>query len=167
MSIQVTRDGQIVPIWQGLAPVAGRDVPLGYSEVFLAGAELQDEQVTEDLLELVKKGEVPGLRHFSGDAPALDALPVPDKDSGRGPAFDPDRAAEVAEERDKLDAENLRAEAQAGDGDGEYDPSEYTQEQVLNYLETADKDEVERVQAIEADGQNRKKIREFEPKEEE
>ena len=45
---------------------------------------------------------------------------------------------------------------------GAYDPSDYNQDEVLEYLASADPEEVERVKAIEASGKGRHKIAEFE-----
>ena len=135
--IRVEKTGLIVPLVQGYTEVAGRKVALGYGEVKTAGVELRDDQVGEDLLERVKAGEVKGMAYY--------------KDGEDPPALPAD-ASPSSQETDKRQASE------------EYDPSEYTQDSVLNYLETASADEVERVKAVEAEGQNRKKIAEFKPK---
>jgi hypothetical protein len=150
MPVKVIKDGQMVERLSGDASLGlgDRKVRVGYTTIEYAGAILADDQVDDQLLELVKDGEVPGLAYFDDEDEAREAgepEPTP------VPLSAADAAASVGV--------GLASEPDlAQDNPDEYDPSSYNQAQVLEYLADADDDEVERVQAAERSGQNRQGI---------
>lgn len=141
MSVRVDRDGKIVPLFQGTTLVHGNPVPIGFSEAMHAGTVLADDQLEPEVLERIKAGEVAGLSWHEEDDPG----PPPG-------AF----SADVPEVPGGSAGENADA----------YDPGEFNQDEVLAYFKDADPAEVKRVQEVEAGGQNRQKIANFEPKSE-
>lgn len=138
MAIKVTKDGLTLQRHRGTVQVAGRDQPVTISEVVSAGLELRDDQVADHLLERLKNGEsVTGLEY------------TPDGEEG---------SEEEA-------APTTPAEAPAPPPDGQYDPTTHNVEEVLSYLESADADEVKRVQEAEAASNRKsKQVAEFEAK---
>lgn len=149
MTIRVDRDGKIVPIIQGTASVAGKDVPLGFGEVTSAGRLLRDDQVEPDTLERIKAGDVAGLSWHESDDPG----PPPG-------AFEPEPSG--------TDARGLGPSADGDDGGASsdpdlYDPSDHNQEEVLEYLKTADEAEAARVKDVESQGKGRQGIADYKP----
>jgi hypothetical protein len=139
MPVRVNRDGQIVERVSGYADIgaSGRKVSLGSSEVMTLGTVLNDDQIADYLLEMVKNGECPGLTYLSeenADEPVPGvAKPAPAAGSAQGP----DQVHDL------------------------YDPDENNQASVLEYLKDASPEEVARVKQAEARGQNRQQIASF------
>jgi S-adenosylmethionine synthetase len=75
MPIKVITDGQIVHRLGGSASLGAGDrkVMLGYATVETAGAVLQDEEVSEEFLQLVKDGEVSGAEFYGDEKEAREA----------------------------------------------------------------------------------------------
>jgi hypothetical protein len=121
MPVKIITDGQIVHRLSGKASTGSdKTVMLGYATVEPAGSVLQDDEVSDDFLELVKDGEVSGAEYYSdeeeareAETPASPEAQQPQNDQslnpGRGepeqdpgqdyqddPSFDPDQHVVVA-----------------------------------------------------------------------
>jgi hypothetical protein len=170
MPIRVLKDGQMVDRlggYSGIGP-SGKKTYSGFTTVEHANTVLQDEEVAEHLLELVKAGGHPGLVYVAdeGDGEDIDGDDGELKDAldaAKARISELESELEAAEERiaelegDEDKSDGSGSDAEYGDIEG-YDPSEYNQPQVLDYLKGASPDEVKRVQDAEKSGQNRQQI---------
>lgn len=166
MPIKVNRDGQIVHRLAGSASVGNdKTVMLGYATVEQAGAVIKDDEVSDDFLKLVKDGEVDGVEYFGSEKAARESE-TPGSPEAQQPQSDqdlnPGRGGDDTSDDDGDEAEAPTVEYA---DDPDYDPDQHTQPKVLEYLEYASPEEVERVKGLESKGQNRQQIAAFEPQE--
>lgn len=175
MTIRVIADGQIVHRLVGTASIGSdKTVRLGYATVEPAGTTIEDDEVSEDFLALVKDGQVTGVEYYSSEddgpdepepVPASPEAVPPQNDQSLNPAHDEPEQRQEADERAGAgsDGEPGSGQEPTYSDDPDYEPDRYNQPQVLEYLKGASPEEVERVKAVEAHGQNRQQIAAFEP----
>lgn len=158
--VQVTLDGQMVSRFGSKAPLgrSGKVQRVGYSTIEMAGAVLDDDALDDYFLQQVKDGRVAGARYIETEQEGTPPVVDPPADSPEAQPPQNDQALNPG--RDETDGSMPAVEESAPEylDDPEFDPDDHVQAKVLEYLRSASPEEVERVKAVEADGQGRNQI---------